>query len=60
MLRRLGVYEKVVTGEIKCHFCGSPLTIENIGGFLQIDGMIVMVCNKPECLIKAALASAGE
>ena len=57
VLHRLGVYDEVVAGRAKCHFCNVSVTMENIGGLLSLNGKIVLVCDKPECLAKAALAS---
>jgi len=54
VLRRLGLYEKLVRGELKCAICGRPLTLENLGGLYKENGEVKLVCNRIECLVEAA------
>ena len=35
VLRRLGLYEKLARGELKCAICGRPLTLDNLGGLYR-------------------------
>ena len=54
VLRRLGLYEKLIRGELRCAICGRPLSPKNIGGLYKENGEIKLVCNRIECLIEAA------
>ncbi len=54
VLRKLGLYEKLVRGELRCAICGRVLTLENLGGLYKENGKIKLVCNRIECLVKAA------
>ena len=54
VLKRLGLYEKLVRGELKCTICGRPLTLENLGGLYKENREIKLVCNRIGCLAEAA------
>ncbi len=54
VLRKLGLYEKLVRGEFRCAVCGRPLTLENLGGLYRENGEVKLVCNRIECLVEAA------
>ncbi len=54
VLKKLGLYEKLVRGELRCSICGRPLTLENMGGIYRENGEVKLVCNKIECLVEAA------
>jgi hypothetical protein len=54
VLRRLGLYEKLARGELRCAVCGRPLSLENLGGIYKEDGEVKLVCNRIECLAEAA------
>ena len=54
VLRRLGLYEKLVRGELKCAICGRPLTLENLGGLYKVNGEVKLVCNRIGCLAEVA------
>ncbi len=54
VLKRLGLYEKLLRGELRCAICGRPLTLENLGGLYREDGEVKLVCNRIECLVEAA------
>ncbi len=57
LLRKLGLYDDVVDGKVRCYICGRRITLDNIGGVLMIDGKPALVCDKPSCIAKAALLS---
>ena len=54
VLKKLGLYERLVRGELKCAICGRPLTLENLGGLYRENGEVKLVCNRIECLVEAA------
>lgn len=55
VLRRLGLYEDLVSGRLRCAVCGCSLSFENLGGLYRgRDGRVKLVCNRIECLVKAA------
>ncbi len=54
VLKKLGLYEKLVAGELRCSICGRLLTLENLGGIYRENGEVKLVCNKIECLVEAA------
>ncbi len=54
VLKKLGLYEKLVRGELRCTICGRPLTLETLGGLYKENGEVKLVCNRIECLVEAA------
>ena len=55
VLRKLGLYEDLASGRLRCAICGRPLSLENLGGLYKgRDGEIKLVCDRVECLVKAA------
>ncbi len=54
VLKKLGLYERLVRGELKCAICGRPLTLENLGGLYHDNDEVKLVCNRIECLVDAA------
>ena len=55
VLKKLGIYDDVVSGKFRCFICGKPITLENLGGmFKSRDGKIHLVCNDVKCLLAAA------
>ena len=54
VLERLGFYERLIRGELRCAICGRPLTLENLGGLYRENGEVKLVCNRIECLVEAA------
>jgi len=54
VLRKLGLYEKLLNGELRCAICGSPLTLEDLGGLYRMNGEIKLVCGRIQCLVEAA------
>jgi len=57
VLRRLDLYDTIINGEARCFICGRSLSLDNIGGILSVKGEVVLVCNKPGCIVKAAFLS---
>ncbi len=55
VLRRLGLYDDTVNGRAKCFICGKVVSMDTIGGMLMVGGRVVLVCDRPACIAKAAL-----
>jgi hypothetical protein len=51
-LKSIGLWEQLVKGELKCVFCGVPITVDNIGLIVPSKGKIVVCCSKSECMFK--------
>jgi len=58
ILKRLGLYEDAEAGRLRCHFCGRPINLHNIGGLFKHEGQVRVVCNDIKCLYEAALLTA--
>jgi len=54
ILKKLGLYERLLKGELKCAICGRPLTLENLGGLYRENGEVKLVCESIQCLVEAA------
>jgi len=54
ILKKLGLYERLIGGELRCSVCGRPLTPENVGGLYREGGVVRLVCDDIRCLAEAA------
>jgi len=54
VLKKLGLYEKLVKGKLRCAICGRSLSLENLGGLYKEGGEVKLVCNRIGCLTEAA------
>lgn len=50
LLTNIGLYENVISGKIKCKFCGEIVTIECISAIFPESGSIKISCDKPSCI----------
>ena len=57
ILRKLNIYDTIINGEAKCYICQDRIKLDNLGGILEIDGELALICDKPSCIAKAALIS---
>ena len=57
LLRRLDLYNDIISGRAKCFICERRVTLENIGGILEVSGKIVLICDNPGCIARAAILS---
>jgi hypothetical protein len=48
-LERLGVWPKFERGELKCKFCGTQISFENLHSLFPQSGDVKFVCDRPEC-----------
>ena len=46
----LGIIDRVKNGEIQCFVCKGNIDINNIQMVGRIEGEIVIICDKPECI----------
>lgn len=53
VLKKLGLYERLVRGELRYAICGFPSTLENLSGLYEENGEVKIVCNRIECLVGA-------
>lgn len=49
-LQNIGIYDKITKGEIKCKFCGKPVTLENLASVFPESNTIKVVCDTPKCI----------
>lgn len=50
LLKNIALYEDVITGKIKCKFCGEIVKIECINAIFPDSGSIKIACDKPICI----------
>ncbi len=55
VLRKLGLYDNVVSGKATCYICGETLSLETVGAIALVDDEPVLVCGRPSCIGKVAL-----
>lgn len=49
-LNSLGVFQKFQQGKIKCKFCKTPITFENLHSIFPQSGVIKIVCDNLDCI----------
>jgi hypothetical protein len=53
ILKKLGLWEKIINGELTCFFCGDKITKENLGCiFIDKNKRFQICCSKPTCFEK--------
>lgn len=52
-LEKLGLLEHIKSGQLKCSFCNSILTLENFGGVFKENGQLKPFCQETECYLEA-------
>lgn len=50
VLLKLGLKEKIEKKEIKCKFCKTEISLENIYSFLPESGSVNIICDNPNCI----------
>ena len=48
-LKSLEEYERVVSGEVNCFFCGGTITLDNIQSVFPLNGTVQYCCNNQLC-----------
>lgn len=46
----LGILDRVKGGEVQCFVCKGNIDIDRIQMVSQVEGEIVIICDKPECM----------
>lgn len=52
LLRSLNVYDAIMSGQKKCLFCETNITMENILSIVPHKGTIEFICNNTKCQAK--------
>jgi len=50
LLTKLGLYEAVLAGELRCSFCETTVTVGNLRGLYRHGESIKLFCDSPECI----------
>lgn len=53
LLNKLGMLEKLQSGNLSCNFCGDKLTKENLECIFNKDGTLGLCCDKSDCYLNA-------
>jgi len=51
-LKKLGLWEALVKGELKCHECGATISLDNIGMIIPFGKEIHFCCAKTDCIFR--------
>lgn len=46
----LGILDRVKGGEVQCFVCKGNIDIDRIQMVSRVEGEIVIICDKPECM----------
>ena len=52
VLIKIGLFEDLQKGILRCKFCGEKIELQNIYSILPESGSFNLVCDKPECISK--------
>lgn len=52
VLKGLNLYEKILKGEIRCHFCKINITLKNLQFVFTKDNKIKISCDNKACIEK--------
>lgn len=52
LLRKLGLWEALTKGELKCHQCEVTISLDNIGLIIPSGNEIQVCCSKTDCMFK--------
>ena len=50
VILKLGLKEKIEKKEIKCKFCKTEISLNNIYSFLPEAGSVNIICDNPNCI----------
>jgi hypothetical protein len=51
-LKKLGLWEKMQSGQLKCSFCDCLLNTKNFGGVFKENSEVKPFCQKTECYLE--------
>jgi len=49
-LGKLGLFQRIESGLVRCHQCKKVITIENFGSVKRLNGDLIVFCNTPGCV----------
>lgn len=49
LLVKLGMYDALLEGRLRCSFCEETLTLDNLQGLYRKDNEVAFFCIKPGC-----------
>jgi aspartate carbamoyltransferase regulatory subunit len=49
-LQRIGILDEVKREAVKCKFCGTIITLDNIHVLFPESGQVKFVCDNPKCI----------
>ena len=52
-LKSVGIWDDVVGNRLKCQFCGTTITLENLEMISPVEGKLTFVCFNPKCINKS-------
>ncbi len=50
-LKNLEMLDEIVDSKVKCKFCKTIITLDNINGIFPENNTIKISCDKPECVV---------
>lgn len=59
LLKTLGSYDGVSSGQCHCYFCKNTITLDNIGSIFPLNGEVQFSCDSPVCLTELVRGEAG-
>ena len=52
-LRRLDIYQKLISGTMNCMICEETVNMENLGALMRVNGKVKVICDRPACFSAA-------
>jgi len=49
-LDSVGLRRPIEAGEINCHVCGEPISLDTLQAVLPINKEIAVICSRPACV----------
>jgi hypothetical protein len=50
LIKKLGMNEKIKSGQVKCLTCNESISFENLGAIVKVKGRIEFICQNPVCV----------
>lgn len=50
LLQSLELHEKIVNEQLRCKFCKTIITLDNLHSIFPQSGNIQLVCSNPDCI----------
>ncbi len=52
VLKGINLYEKIIDGEIKCHFCDKKITLKNLQFIFTKNNEVKVSCDDKDCEVE--------